>query len=65
MQPDLDAVLHAVAMMEMCRRVDCGELYYKDNNQEGLSRVGPMIGFLDWHAELSHIMTEAGIWKRE
>lgn len=49
-KPDLDAVLHAIYMMEMCRRVDRGEAI-GGHRQTG-NDLSPCIGEMDWYQEL-------------
>lgn len=58
-EPLLQQIFHALSNMEFCRAVDNGSAKYPGHNPEGLSRVGPMIGWLDWHTELVCLIQEA------
>jgi hypothetical protein len=54
LQPDLDAVLHAVAMIDLCQRVDRGETL--SGHKRTGNDLGPILGELDWVTELRRLL---------
>lgn len=56
-QPDLDAVLHAMYMMELCRAVDRGATL--GGHRRVGNDLGPCVGELDWYEELMRLLEES------